>query len=183
MPPTTQTTILKYANNRWLWVVLALALLLVAVLIIVSRLKKTAKPTGVTKPGSTHVPVPVPALPPISTPPYIPTNSSGTAIPPFAAPPASGIDVFSVNWTYINDLAWKTDNTCYRGEDHSCEITNGINSMGDNDLKAFMLLYKQWYNRALAYDYCNKITKSSCQGWLEADQHKKACNRLNATKI
>lgn len=116
------------------------------------------------------------------------TLPDGTPPPPKspAPPPANSPDV---HWDYLKDICWKANEVAKATIIHdsvsayACEVTNGINTMGGNDLAEFKKLYRSWYGRELADDYCKKWGYSGCHsfwGFPDTDTQKTACNRLKA---
>lgn len=168
----------KLTGNRlWLWVLafFGLVLLVMVVVYLVKKGQQSAK-------GSTGQKAPSSGT---SAPPYIPPTLPGSSTPPALPPePTSGqgsskpVDVYNANWAYLQEIAWKMYDTYFDRNDFRCEVSNGIIEMGENDLRALVQLYKQWYNRSLKNDYCQKITASGCwTSWWD-DKPATACNRL-----
>lgn len=158
-------------KHLWVWVLGFFGVVLIG--LVVAYLLKKAKgqspqpSNGQNQPQGTDPVPPVVTPPPTSTPPYIPTDN-----------PATPVDVYNVNWAYVQDLSWKMYETYFGRNSYACELSNGVIEMGDNDLRAFVQTYKQWYNRNLKDDYCNKVKSSDCwTSWWD-DKPATACNRL-----
>ena len=153
-------------TRRWLWLLLLGFGGFVVVLVVVYVLRKKAMPPITKLPGTNADGTP-------------PANN-GTGIPPVTGAgngntPASTV----VNQDYIEMLAWKLKATLDEGQDHGCEVTNGIVEMGETDLTAFMQLYENWYGKNLTAEYCNRMKDSACWTSLWDGKKDKACQRLS----
>jgi hypothetical protein len=85
------------------------------------------------------------------------------------------------NDKYVQEMAWKFNDYISKGRvDYACEVSNGIATMGINDLRAFAALYEQWYGRKLATDYCTKLNGSGCITSIFDGVYEKACTRLKS---
>jgi len=178
MTANTKTGNLFTGNRLWLWVLVFFGVILVGMVIVwLVRKAKQESQTGSGNPTGTgnSQSLPYNAAPPTSAPAYRPTNN-----PNNPNNGNSGADVYNVNWAYIQDLAWKMHDTYFDRGSYKCELTNGIVEMGINDLRALNDTYRQWYNRTLASDYCDKIKYSGCWTSIWDDKPAKACNRLKA---
>lgn len=173
-------TLPAVGTRRWLWWLLAGFGGIVVIMVVVYYSKKSVRRPGAsnnpagnpTNADGTPGPV-LPDLPPMTTPPYVPP-----VIPTPTPAPNDGVDPLSVNWDYVKGIAWKTRASIYEGQDYRCEVTNGIIEMGEQDLKALNLIYKQYYNGSLQMDYCNNWKDSGCFGsWFESKEQT-ACERL-----
>lgn len=165
------------STKTWVWAIVGVFGLGALVMVAIRLLRP--KPKAAAEPGAGNTPpLPYPSFPdlPTQTPPILPPSTT----PPSSGNNSSipGVDVYGTNWSYIQELAWKTQSTIYEGKDYMCEVTNGVLEMGDNDLRAFIALYSNWYNRRFQDDYCKHWTTSGCTlSWFE-DKEKKACTRL-----
>lgn len=86
-----------------------------------------------------------------------------------------------INANYVQEMAWKFNDYVTKGRlDYACEVSNGIVTMGLNDLKALAETYEKWYGQKLANDYCTKLNGSGCVTSIFDGVHTKACNRLKS---
>ncbi|MEZ4941826.1 MAG: hypothetical protein R3D58_13180 [Saprospiraceae bacterium] len=168
---TAKPTSLFSGKRLWLWIAAFFGTVILA-MIVVYLIKKSKSPATGPKQQPPLPSAPAfPSVPTTSTPPIVPSDSvsQGNNQP---------VDVYNANWAYVQEVAWKMYDTYFDRNSYKCEVTNGIIEMGENDLRALVQLYKQWYNRSLKTDYCQKITSSGCWSSWWDDKPAEACSRL-----
>lgn len=173
-----KTTGKLFTGKRpWAWVLafFGMVFVVMAIVWLVRKAKQPPQPGGGNQAPGPQFPPYNPA-PSTSTPPYIPTNNPNN---PNSGGGVNPTDVYNVNWSYVQELAWKMHDTYFDRGSYKCELTNGIIEMGVHDLRALNETYRKWYNRNLKTDYCQKIQSSGCWTSFWDDKPNKACNRLN----
>jgi|GEM_PF-4630986 len=175
----------KISKRVWIWALAIFGglLILTAVLAIITNKKKKG-PAKNQQTGSGSQVID-PSLPPSSgnTPPKQTPKQTPpvqTPAPPKPTPGSVPYDVYSINWAYVQELCWKMHATRWdaKSTQYTCEITNGIITMGLEDLKALVDTYKRWYNRSFKDDYCDRVKSSGCWDSLWSTKPSQACKRL-----
>jgi len=158
MPPKTPV-FTPGMKRLMLWMLLGFGVALLVMVVLKMKRQKAdvAKATAKTPPPGTK-------------------GNAGTLPTNF---PKDPVDKDKVNQDYVNGIAWKMNDVATKGADgYKCEVTNGIITMGDDDLRALVMTYQSWYKRALADDYCGKLNNSGCGSLLGDGKYTKACERL-----
>lgn len=169
-----------------LWVLFAFGTaLLVLAIFYFTRQKAESEKKAATNPDAPLDPLPAGTgkQPPVSTPPYVPSNPAPDQ-PQIPNPGGTSNQNQYATDKYVEEISWKANELLEKNDfRYQCEVTTALAEMPDLQLVALVKNYYSWYEESLPLLFCQKINASACWTSLWDGKAQKACERLKKSAV